>query len=407
MKRYVAQSMEAGALGLSSGLQYFPGLEADTRELIELAKVSHDFGGVFTCHLRSYSNTLDQAIDELVEICRKAEVRAQISHLFWVPHINPILDEGVRRLVRTAARLEKVLPVPLPMDTAVKQKLARLDKLIKGGLPLGIDAMPTSAGFTHLLAFLPPWALLGSKQAVLDRLKDPFMRRKIRKSIETGESRWPHREQDTWSMNFFKVMGWGCAFIMSVVSEKNQRYVGRTLKDIGAELGKHPFDVACDLLLEEDGRVLVFETVTWPNDDFVERSLWGSLTDPNVSIVTDTMLLGFGIPSHLFYDCYPKYLGKYVRDLKLISLQEAIRKCTSLPAKQLQLAGRGEIRQGYAADLVVFDPDTIRTNSTFERPDREPEGISHVIINGKPVYTPGGFAQGPCAGKLLRRGAFA
>jgi len=401
--RLLEESMEGGAMGLSTGLQYFPGSQSDTEELIQLANIVKKHDGIFTSHLRSYSNTLDLAIDEVVQVAKNTEVPVQISHLFWIPHIHPFVDAQIRKLVRMGSWLYQYVKAPIPLDSAVRVKLQNLDNLIKGGLPLGIDAMPTSSGFTHLLAFFPPWVLTGGKQQIIERIRDPQTRASIRRSIEQGDSKWPHREGDTWSMNFFKLMGWECAFIMSVVSEKNKYLEGKTFVEIAKEQGKHPFDVICDLLLEEQGRVLVFETITRPGDDFVERSLHATLTDPNVSIATDTILLGYGRPSHLFYDCFPKFLGKYVRDESMISLREAVRKCTSLPAKQVGIKKRGEIKKGYWADLVILDPATIASRSTFEDPCNFPVGIHQVIINGKIVIDEGIYKPNPLPGMVIRR----
>lgn len=404
MQDMLRDCMEAGAMGMSTGLQYFPGSQSDTEELVKLADVLHEYDGVFTSHLRSYSNTLDLAINEVKAVSRHADVQAQISHLFWVPHIHPVIDSLTRKIVRLGAKIYERVPVPVPLDLAVAEKLNLLGREIDQGLRMGVDGMPTSAGFTHLMAFFPPWVLENDMPRILKRLKDPATRKRIRRDIETGQSIWPHRDNNTWSMNFFKLMGWKCAFIMSVGSEKNKHLEGKNLVDIANSMGKHAFDVACDLLLEEDGRVLVFETVTHPGDDFVERSLFATMRDPNVSIVTDTILLGFGRPSHLFYDCYPKFISKYIRDNHSVSLPEGIRKCTALPAAQLGIKKRGEIKEQNFADLVLFDLDVIGSNSTFENPDNFPSGIEKVLINGKIIVDENGYHPKPRPGMLIRKG---
>lgn len=396
-------SLEAGALGMSTGLQYFPGSQSDTRELIELAHVVKEYDGVYTSHLRSYSNTLGLALDEIKEITRKAGVPGQVSHLFWVPHVNDVIDPIIRKAAKLGSKIYEYIKLPIPLDLAVADMLGKLGKEVDQGLQLGIDGMPTSAGFTHLLAFFPPWVLQDNIEKILARIANPVQRKKMREDIEKGESTWPHRDDRTWSMNFFKLMGWDGAFVMAVVSEKNKKFEGLNFVQIGKILKKHPFDAACDLLLEEKGRVLVFETVTHPGDDFVERSLFATMKDPNVSIVTDTILLGYGRPSHLFYDCFPKFISRYIRDYKSVSLQEGIRKCTSLPASQLGIKKRGTITEGYWADLVLFDFDTIETHSTFDKPDVFPSGIECVTINGKVVLDQDGYHPEPKAGQVIRR----
>ncbi len=404
MKRHLSESLEAGALGMSTGLQYFPGLACDEDELTDLARIVRKSEGVFTSHLRSYSNTLPQAIEEIMSISRKTGVRIQISHLFWLPNVNVLVDRAVSEVLRTGAAVYKRLKLPIPLDLAMRDKLARMGKAIDDGLPMGMDAMPTGAGFTHAFAFMPPWSLEGGKEKVINRFADPETRQKIHRSIMRGKSIWPHREPDTWSMNFFKVMGFKAVHLMGVKSDANKKYEGMNFAAIGKAMGKHPFDAVCDMLLEEDGNVLVYETPTWPGDEFAERSVYASVSDPNVSVVTDTLLLGLGKPSHLFYDCYPKLLSKYVRDEKHMSLPEAIRKSTSLPAAQLGIKNRGLIRRGYWADLVLFDPDEIKSNSAPMQPDVFPSGIEYVMVNGHPVVTPSGYAPQPRKGKLIRRG---
>ncbi len=406
MRKKLAECLEAGSIGLSTGLQYFPGLNSDQWELTELAKEVKKYNGVFTSHLRSYSSdTLGKAIKEVLDIGRDAQVPVQISHLFWIPNLPGPLNGAMNRLIKGVSYLYSKKEFPVPIDSAVKVHLEAVARHIEKGYPVGIDGMPTSAGFTHLLAFFPPWSLQGGLEVVRARLADPEQRKLIRRSIEKGDTKWPHRGRDSWSMNLFKVMGWGCASIMSLVSEKNQPLVGKTLLEVGESRGVHPFDAMCDLLLEEDGRVLIFETATYPGDPLVERSLLGTLLDPNVSIVTDTIPMGFGLPSHLTYDCFPKFLGTYAREWGALSMQEAIRKSTSLPAKQLQIKQRGEVKEGYFADLVLFDENTIGTNGHAKDPAHFPSGIERVFINGHTVVDGDGLHADPRPGRMLRRGA--
>ncbi len=404
MKAMVTESLDAGALGLSTGLQYFPGSFSDTAELVALARVVHSRGGVFTSHLRSYSNTLELAIEEIKEISRRTGVPIQLSHLFWIPQVHDLVDPWIRRLVRTGARLYRRVKLPIPLDLAIAAILDRLGRDIDKGLPLGIYGMPTAAGFTHLLAFFPPWVLEDGLEKVLGRVAHRATRQRMFQEIVEGKSIWPHRAPGTWSMNFFKLMGWEGVYIMSVVSDENKHLEGMNLAELGRHTGKHPFEAACDLLLEENGRVLVFETFTRPGDPFLERSLRATMQNPNVSIVTDAIMLGYGRPSHLFYDCYPKYLSRYARDEGVVALQEAVRKCTSLPAAQLGILDRGRIEVGAAADLVLLDFQALGTSSTFEHPDVFPTGVRRVWINGRAVLDETGYHPEPRAGRIVRRG---
>ncbi len=406
MKKMLADCMEAGALGMSTGLMYFPGLASDSHELTQLGGVIHDYHGIFTSHLRSYnSDTMMQALDEVMGVCRSAEIPLQVSHLFCIPRLKFPLDRLAHMAVAAGSRLYGALPLPIPVDSLLASRMERAFAAADRGEPFGFDAMPTSAGFTHLLAFFPPWTLQGGIRSMLTRLADPVHRREILRSIENGDVAWPHRGRDSWSMNIFKVMGWDAAFIMSVTLPHNKGLEGRSLQQIGDETGRHPFDVACDLLVEEQGRVLVFETATFPGDPFVERSVLAALRNPHVSIVTDTILLGFGLPSHLFYDAFPRWLGSYARDRKIVSMAEAIRRSTSLPATQFGLRDRGRVTIGGYADLVVFDERNIGSRSTAKDPAHFPEGIHTVLINGQVVLDPAGFHPEPLPGRVLRRGA--
>ena len=203
-------------------------------------------------------------------------------------------------------------------------------------------------------------------------------------------------------MNYLKTTGWGGVRVMTVASEKNRYMEGRSFPELGREMKKHAFDVMCDLLIEEAGRVMVFHTPTYPDDPLVARSMYYALFHPDVSIVTDTILMGLGRPSHVFYDCFVRYLSLYVKEKKKIGIGEAIRKCASLPARQIGLKGRGEIRAGNAADIVVIDWERLKSNSTFYDPKNFPSGIDYVVINGRCVVTPKGYNRGVMAGAVLR-----
>ncbi len=394
-------SLDAGGIGMSTGLQYFPGSQSDTRELIELGRVLKKYDGIFTSHLRSYSNTLDKAIDEVATVAKENEIRAQISHLFWVPDMG-FIGPFVRSLIRLMAQLAQWIPVPIPLEKPIKEAIEKIVGNQEKGVNVSVDVMPTTTGFTHLLAFFPPWALEGGRADVLNRLKDRDLRKKMLHSIEHGKMEWPHTGPDSWTLNLFRLMGWECAHIMAVVSEKNKRYEGMNLVDIAKERGVHPFDAACDLLLEEEGHVLVFESIAEPDDLFTERTTFPSMAHPDVMISTDSILMGFGMPSPLFYGCYPRYLRRYCKELKLVKLETAVRKCSGLPAEHFRLKQRGLLKEGYYADVLVIDMDRIDSKACFRKPTETPVGVDEVIINGKRVVKEGNFQKGLNAGSLLR-----
>jgi N-acyl-D-aspartate/D-glutamate deacylase len=402
MSRALEESMDQGCVGLSTGLQYFPGLKSETRELVELGRVLKKYDGVFASHIRSYSNTMPLAVDEVVEVARANDINAQISHIFFVPDfgfVAPVL----RKLVIWLAALSKRWTPPIPLDIDIAKQLKKLDDLRAQGTNVLMDVMPTTTGFTHLLAFFPPWALQGSLDDVKTRLADPETRKRILHSITKGKMIWPHLEDDAWTLNLFKVMGWTCCRIMSVVSEKNKHLEGRSLVEIARERGVHPLDAACDLLLEEDCKVLVFESMAEPEDGFTERSTFAPVKHPETPITTDTILMGFGKPSYLFYATYPKFFGRYVREKKMLDMETAVRKVTGLPAKHFHLKGRGELKAGNFADILVFNPETIAPRATFTQPIAFPQGIGHVFINGAHVVEGDTMHKQERRGRVLRR----
>jgi len=401
MARALESSMDAGGIGMSTGLQYYPGSQSDTRELVELGKILKKYDGIFTSHLRSYSNTLDKAIDEVATVAGENQIRAQISHLFWVPDMG-FIGPFVRSLIRMMASLAQWIPIPIPLEKPIQQAIERIVSNQDKGVNVSVDVMPTTTGFTHLLAFFPPWALEGDRTQVLNRLKDRDLRKKMLHSIEHGKMEWPHTGPDSWTLNLFRLMGWECAHIMAVQSEKNKRYEGMNLIEIARERGVHPFDAACDLLLEEDGHVLVFESIAEPDDLFTERTTFPSMAHPKVMISTDAILMGFGMPSPLFYGCYPRYLRRYCKELKLVDLETGVRKCTSLSAEHFNLKQRGLLKEGYFADVLVIDMDKIDSKACFKSPTESPSGVDEVIINGKRVVKEGVFQRGLSAGSLLR-----
>jgi N-acyl-D-amino-acid deacylase len=403
MTRALEQCLEEGALGLSAGLQYFPGLDADTAELTALGRVLHDHGGFLSAHLRSYnSDTLPLAVDEILQVGRDAEIPVQISHLFWCPNPPRPLRRPFLHLQRLLSRAYGPWMEALPVDAGPRAVLRQIARAVATGQPVGVDAMPTAAAFTHLIAFFPPWVVEGSRTRILERLSDPAFRKRIRHAIERGRARWPHREGDTWSLNHFQLFGWEMATIMSLRSERNQRLVGRTFVEIARERRQHPLDAVCDVFLEEEGRILVFETTTHPGDPFVELAQRSTLATPFVSVGTDAILMGFGRPSHLFHDAFPRFLRYYCLDRDILPLAEGIRKCTSLPARQAGIRERGLLREGYKADLVLFDPRRLGSTSTLDDPARRPEGILHVLVNGVIVVDPVGRVEGPLRGEVIR-----
>ena len=406
MTRQLEECLEAGAFGLSTGLQYFPGSESDTSELVELAKPLKRYGGIFTSHLRSYTNaSLPKAIDEVAEVALKNDIPGQVSHIFSIPWFGKIHKPalaGLKWLANHSSFTTKVVPDSLIFGE-MRKVLKQLDSLRARGVQIGMDVMPTTAGFTHLLAFFPMWALTGGKEQVLARVSDKATRREMLEDIEKGEPTWPHRGRNDWSLNIMKQLGWDAVTIMAVHSEKNRPLEGRLFTEVAEEQGKHPFDVMCDLLIEEEGRVLVFESLSEPDDLFTEKYTFPALQDPQTMVVTDTILLGMGKPSYLFYGCYPKFIQRYVYEKGLVDLPSAIARCTSLPARQFGIENRGLVKEGYFADLLVMRPEKFRTRAVFRDPENYPEGLDMVIINGKVVQDEEGIHPEMRPGMMIRK----
>ena len=402
LERYLEQALEMGCLGLSTGLQYFPGLQSDTAELIGLGGILKRNGGVFTSHLRSYAHTVTNAIDEVSEVGRRCGVPVQISHLYWQPYAK-----GLGWLTRNAAKFGSfaynTLKIPVPIEKGLEDKIELVETQRRQGVDIAFDLVPTSQGFTELFAFLPPYVSEGSKSEALSRLEDKAFRKKVRHDILNVEPDWPHRDGATWSFNYIKMTGWEGLRVMAVMSDHNRWMEGRTFQEIGKSQGKEPFDALCDLLVEEKGQVMVFHTPLKPDDPFAFRSMWMGFTYPHSVPATDTILRPLGRPAHVFYDCFPRFIAFFTKQKPLLTLEEAIRKTTSRPAEIMHLKRRGTLQKGYYADITVFDYPSLGTTATFDNPAVYPSGIEHVIINGKPVLSSGIIRKDTRAGAVIRR----
>ncbi|MBU2510003.1 amidohydrolase family protein [bacterium] len=401
METYLEQSLEMGCLGMSSGLQYYPGLQSNTEELVRTGSVLKKTGGVFTSHMRSYCHTIDQSLDEVFEVGRKNDIRVVVSHLYWQPYSKGFTGL-VQKLVKAASFAYNRLHIPIPIENSLQPKIRKIEDARDKGLDVFFDLVPTSQGFTTLFAFFPPYVVEGSKKQALERLKDRKFRQQVLFDIENVEPDWPHNEKASWSFNYIKITGWGGLRVMAVTQGKNQWMEGKTFPEIGKELDKTPMDTMCDLLIEEEGKVLVFHTPTKPDDPFAFRSMWRGFTHPLSMPATDTILLPFGRPSHVFYDCFPRFIDYFVKKRPLLSLEEAIRKCTSLPAGVMNLKNRGTLKQGNAADILLFDLKTLGTTADFYNPRVSPSGIDSVIINGEIALQNGVFQNNVKAGKVIR-----
>jgi N-acyl-D-amino-acid deacylase len=231
---------------------------------------------------------------------------------------------------------------------------------------------------------------------------DPQAREAVRRAVETPESAWPPWTGTGWAHNLVAATGWDNIVISNLYLEKNRHLIGMSLSALARAAGKSPFDILSDLMVEEEGLVsqLIFGS---SGDRDREEWLHVLLRNPWGAISTDAVDVRKGVPHPAAYGTYPRVLGRYVREMGLLSLPEAVRKMTSLPASRLGLTDRGSLAEGMKADVVVFDPGTVRDNATYERPRQASEGIRHVLINGRVVVVDGVY-EGCLAGRVLRKG---
>ncbi len=366
------RSLEAGAVGLSCGLIYPPGMFSATEELLELARSLRAADGVFTAHVRGSSETLLPAVEELIAIGRDAEVRVHHSHAEAV---------GRDHWAKLATFLD--------MEREARRE----------GVRVSADMFPYPAAATMMYAIYPPWALEGGPGELLARLRDPEIRARIGKDIEERTPEWPPWEPDGWPHNLVSAVGWDRIRVSSVGSEAGRDALGRSLAALGSAAGTEPFEAISDLMLAEDGAVGQFVLDISGEDGLRELA-----ADPEVAFITDANDYGKGSPHPAAYGAFPRVLRRYVREAGMIPLEEAIRRMTSLPAGIVGLEDRGRIANGFPADLVLFDGEEVTDHATLERPRARATGIRATFVNGQPVIHDGRFT-GALPGRVLRRSA--
>jgi len=345
MKRLAAEAMEQGARGISTGLTYFPGSEADLDELVAVSRVVAEHGGVYVSHLRNYSDGLLDAIDEACEIGRRAGLPVQISHL--------------RPQAAFRGRAREVLD--------------HVEAARDRGIDVAFDLYTYLKGCTLMAAlFLPPQVYAGGIEAAIGRLKD------------AGERQWLSRSFALPAA--MPDVDWSEVHIASVGSERNRRFEGLRLPDFAAARGADVLGACLDLLIEERLRVAV---VGWPIEDSDHSAV---LAHPLCLVGSDTIPVG-GARHPRASGTFARYLGHYVRERGLIPLEEAVRRITSVPAHRYGFDDRGLVAEGQVADLAVFDPATIIDRATYEHPRRLADGVRHVLVNGRLVLRDGELTE--------------
>jgi len=366
MKKLVADAMRDGALGLSTSLQYVPARFAKTEELIELAKVARQYGGIYATHQRSEANTIDASLDEVFEIAQKAKIPVEIWHLKTAYKKN-------------WGRMPYVL-------NRIKQARDR-------GLDITADIYPYIAGSTALSACLPPWALEGGTDKMMERLRDPQIRQRLKTEIS--------QEQTTWENIYLGSGGPGGVLIGSVVNRELDSLQGKRISEIAEQQKKDPLDAVFDLILADHGQTGAIYFMMSEDD------MRAAMKSPLVSFCTDSGSRATdgplaGSKSHpRGWGSYPRILGRYVRDEKLLTLEDAIHKMTGAPAARVGLKERGSIKEGMFADITIFDPSRVIDRATFESPNQYPIGIDYVIVNGK-LSVDKGQRTSVLSGRVLR-----
>ncbi|MEF3306703.1 N-acyl-D-amino-acid deacylase family protein [Paenibacillus sp. GYB003] len=340
MKQILEEGMRAGAIGLSIGLLYAPGSYTSREELAELCSVLPKYDGLLSTHIRGEGNNLIPSVKEVIWIAERAGVPLHISHLKAAGKAN----------------WGKVL-----------EAIELIEDARARGMDVTCDVYPYHAGSTTLTTVLPPWTLEGGIEKTLAAFRDPALRRRIRE--ELGE------EQTTWD-NLVCSTGWHSVIISAVNGERNRDLEGLSIADIAERRGVHPADCMMDLLLEEDGRISI--VYFHMSEDDVKQVIGYE----KALIASDSLTCETGKPHPRLYGTFPRVFAKYVRDQRVLSLEQAVRKLTSFPAQRFKLGKRGLLVPGYIADIAVFDPDAIRDTATFEEPRQYPEGISRVFVGG-------------------------
>ncbi|HZU29136.1 MAG TPA: D-aminoacylase [Bryobacteraceae bacterium] len=361
----VAQAMRDGAMGLSTALQYPPAPYAKTDELIALAKEAAKYGGLYASHIRSEGNAEMQAIDEAVRIGREARIPVEIWHLKAAGKSN-------------WGRMPEIVE--------------RIDEARQSGVDVAADTYAYTAWFNSFSAFVPPWVWNGGAAKALQRLKDPATREKIRKQMMSSATDWDNEWEE--------IPGPQAILFAVATNPKLVPLQGKTIAEIAKMRNKDPIDTIFDLLIEDPSSSVAVFGMSEPDVELALKQPWVSI-DNDSSGTSPEGILGREHPHPRAYGTFPRILRKYVREEHLLTLEDAIRKFSSLPAQRMRLADRGVLKAGMWADIVVFNLDTITEHATFEDPNRYSTGMEYVLVDGVPVVD-GGRMTRALPGKVLK-----
>jgi N-acyl-D-amino-acid deacylase len=365
MKALVRDAMKDGAVGVSTSLEYAPAPYAKTEELIALAAEGGKFGGIYSTHMRDESNSILEAIDEALRIGREARVPVEIWHIKVAGKNN-------------WGRMPEVV--------------AKINAARAAGADVTADTYAYTAWFNDLSAFVPAWAHDGGAAKLVERLKDPATRERIRKDLLTPSNDWDNEWQEVPSAD--------AVMIGVVQNPKMLPFQGKRLSEIAKQWNKDPMDALFDFLIEDPYTGVAVFGMSQPDVTLALQQPWVAI-DNDSSGTSPEGILGEEHPHPRAYGTFPRILRKYVREDKALTLEDAIRKMSALPSQRLRLTDRGVLKAGMWADVVVFDPATVRDLATFDNPNQLSEGMEYVLVNGVPVIDQGKMT-GALPGKVLR-----
>ncbi len=367
MAKEVGQAMRDGAMGLSSSLLMPPSSLMTTPQLVELAKVAKQYGGIYSTHIRDEGLGVFRSIEEAIAIGKGANIRVDIIHL-------KVADQK--------------------LWGQMKEVISMIDKARGEGFDIRAHVYPYTAGQNNLRAIIPPWAHDGGNQKMLERLRDPALRARMKKEVLEGLPGWYNHYTATGG-------GWQGMILVSLKNPKSQPFVGKRMSDLLAARGGDPVETFFDILLEENGSV---PTVFFHHS---EADMTYAMKQPYVSIGSDGSAMSIDGPQSRLnphprsYGTFARVLGRYVREQKAVSMEAAIQKMTSLNADKINVKDRGLLKEGYWADVAVFDPKTIGDRATFDKPHQYAVGMAYVLVNGKLVLE-GEHHTGALPGQVLR-----
>ena len=366
MKALVARAMEEGAMGLSTSLLQPPSSLATTDTLIELAKVARRYGGIYSSHIRDEGERVFESIAEAIDVGKGAGIRVDIIHM-KIAHKK--------------------------LWGRVNEIVAMVEKARAEGHDIRANVYPYTAGQNNLSSIVPPWAHDGGREKMVERLRDPAARARMRTEVLEGLPNWYNHYLATGD-------GWGGMLLVSLQHERNRPFQGKRMSELIAARGGNPADVLFDVLIEENGSVpAVFFHHSEADMQLVLKQPWTSIGSDGSAVNPDGPT-GRSHPHPRYYGTFPRVLGRYVRDVHVLSLPEAVKKMTSMNADKIGIADRGRLKEGLAADVTIFDPDRVIDRATFEAPHQFPVGITYVLVNGV-VTIDNDHHTGALAGKVI------